>query len=46
VNINLRPYYVPAVVRFATELPRNGAMKIVRPAVLEALTRVEPTPSP
>jgi acyl-coenzyme A synthetase/AMP-(fatty) acid ligase len=38
VRDNLPPYYVPGILRFATELPRNGAMKIIRPAVVELLT--------
>jgi acyl-coenzyme A synthetase/AMP-(fatty) acid ligase len=37
IRDNLPPYYVPGVLRIADELPRNGAMKIIRPAVVELL---------
>jgi acyl-coenzyme A synthetase/AMP-(fatty) acid ligase len=38
VRAQLPPYYAPAVVRRVDAIPRNGAMKIVRPAVLALLT--------
>lgn len=37
IRDTLPPYYVPGVLRFAAELPRNGAMKIIRPAVVQQL---------
>jgi acyl-coenzyme A synthetase/AMP-(fatty) acid ligase len=38
VRSKLPPYYAPTVLRRADAIPRNGAMKIVRPAVLALLT--------
>jgi acyl-coenzyme A synthetase/AMP-(fatty) acid ligase len=38
VRSKLPPYYAPTVIRRSAAIPRNGAMKIVRPAVLALLT--------
>ncbi len=46
VRDRLPPYYAPTVLRRCEAIPRNGAMKIVRPAVLALLTTPKSTPRP